>query len=188
MEQNLHIKLKQGDKDAYIQLYRLYYKQLSKYAYNLVKNIEVAEEMVQDVICKIWEKRETLNIPEYLKEYLYKAVFNNCINYLKKKSNDESNLKELILHNNTATNEYSDYIVIKELEENITKAIELLPEKSGRIFKMNRFEGLTYAEIAVKTEMTVKGVEFHMSNALRQLSNNLKDYLILFLLLFYSNY
>jgi RNA polymerase sigma-70 factor (ECF subfamily) len=177
MEQDLPARLRQGDKDAFIQLYKLYYKQLCKYAYNLVKNLDVAEEMVQDVICKLWEKRSTLNIPDYLKEYLYKAVFNNCINYLKKKINDESHLKALIANNHKSNYEYNDFIVIKELEDNIHKAIATLPEKSGRIFKMNRFEGLTYAEIAVKTDMTVKGVEFHMSNALRQLSADLKEYL-----------
>ena len=187
-EQSLPLRIKQGDNDAFVELYQHYYKPLCKYAFNLVKNLEVAEEMVQDVIFKLWERRETLNIPHYLKEYLFKSVFNNCMNYIKKKNNDEVHLKELSIIYQKNQSEFKDFIVLKEMEDKITQAIESLPERSRSIFKMNRFEGLTFAEIASKINITVKGVEYHMTLALRQLSSDLKEYLPLLLFLTIINF
>lgn len=186
--QGLSIKIKQGNKEAFVELYKLYYKPLCKYAFNLVKNLDVAEEMVQDVIFKIWERRETLNIPDYLKEYLFKSVFNNCMNYIKEKYNDEAHLKELSLLYQTNENEFKDFIILKEMEDKIMQAIESLPERSRSIFKMNRFDGLTFAEIATKINITAKGVEYHMSIALRQLSSDLKEYLPLLIFLTFINF
>jgi RNA polymerase sigma-70 factor, ECF subfamily len=177
IDDNIASKIKVGDKNAFVHIYKVYYKQLVKYAFNLVRNLDIAEEMVQDVIFKLWERRATLNIPDHIKEYLFKAVFNNCINYIKKRKNDDLHLHEYSLAYQFVKNDYHDFLVAKELEDNIKKAIESLPEKTCIAFKLNRFEGLTYAEIADKMNISVKGVEYHIINAIRKLSDDLKEYL-----------
>ena len=188
LDTDLPANLKEGNKDAFVNLYKLYYKPLCKYAFNLLKDLDLAEETVQDIIYKIWERRETLNIPEHLKEYLFKAVFNSCMNQIKNKMNDASQLKQMTYHLTNENPDFKDLIVLKELEDSIKEAIESLPEKSKIVFKMNRFEGLTYADIASKLNITVKGVEYHMSNALKQLAVDLKDYLPLIILILSINF
>ena len=71
----------------------------------------------------------------------------------------------------------SENIEYKELKNNIDEAIESLPEKCKTIFKLNRFEGLKYREIAEKLGVTFKAVEFHMRKALHLLRKNLQEYL-----------
>jgi len=173
-----------GNHTAYEQMFRSYYERLCNYAHQLMQDQDEAEEMVQEVFVKIWDKRENLEIKLSLKSYLYKAVYNTCLNRLKQMKNSKAssveNLQQSITDNGS--------IMIRELEKNIGKAIEKLPEQSRIIFKLSRFEELKYAEIAEHLNLSVKTVENQMGKALRVLRHELKDYLpFLLVILHYIN-
>ncbi|MFH1320981.1 MAG: RNA polymerase sigma-70 factor [Bacteroidota bacterium] len=171
---NLVKRLKEGDKDAYVYLYESYYADLCLYASKYVKDISLSEEIVQDVIFNIWEKRKTLELPDHIRQYLYRAVHNRSLNYMKHAQVEEKYRQDLAAQPSSG---FSDDLVTKELEEHIKEAIKSLPGRQREIFELSRFHGLKYREIAEKTGISVKGVEYHMTKALEHLSDALKEYL-----------
>ena len=175
-------KLVAGDKDAYTFLFKTYYKNLCTYSYKFIRNFDVAEEIVQEVFFKIWEKRSNLNLPENIESYLYRAVHNESINYCKKNQKETIN-RNLYGVSISAFENFSDVLIQKELNNKIQFAIADLPEKCQEVFKMNRYNAMTYKEISRKLGITEKGVEFHMLRALKILREKLKEYLVYTILL-----
>ncbi|MBN2348058.1 MAG: sigma-70 family RNA polymerase sigma factor, partial [Bacteroidales bacterium] len=70
----------------------------------------------------------------------------------------------------------SELVRTKEIQEIIDKTLNELPERTSKIFKLNRFEGLKYKEIAEQLSVSIKTVEANMGKALKLFRNNLKEY------------
>lgn len=173
--------LEKGNIYAYELVFRRYYISLCGFATRFVQQPEVAEEIVQNVFLKLWEKRNHIRIETSLKSYLFRAVFNGCNNHLthiKVRNKYISLTQDAISKNEFHADPVIDSLVFKELDENITKAIENLPTECKKIFKMSRFEGLKYAEIANQLGISVKTVETQISRALSRLREDLKDFLV----------
>ncbi len=170
----------------YEQNFNLWYAPLCRYAYNILEDRDEAEEMVQTVFCKWWEKRETLKISTSVKAYLYRAVYHASINSLKHEDvkHTYKQFNAMQLDNNPAY--ASEKLAFSELESELFKAIEKLPEQCKKVFTLSRFEELKYAEIAEHLQISIKTVENHMGKALRILRNQLADYLPLIFWLFYG--
>ncbi|WP_087149048.1 RNA polymerase sigma-70 factor [Pedobacter lusitanus] len=132
-----------------------------------VKNMHVAEEIVQDMFLKIWEDKELLLYVNSVKAYLYRSVVNASINYINRQKNIEKHHLKIAEH---LTDD--DIDIINEQNELIVllyNEIEQLPEKCQKVFKLSRLEGLKYRDIAAELSISEKTVENHMSNALRLL-------------------
>ena len=176
-------RIKKGDESAFEELFRKYFTGLCIYACEFVKRNEVAEEIVEDVFCKIWEKRKSLEVTVSLKSYLYRSVYNTSLNYLKSEKHHMKNQDNLadnfenMLPISTPGDITSSSLLSEELEMKIEQAINSLPEKSQIIFRLSRFEGLKYSEIAEKLNLSVKTVETQISRVLKKLRVQLKDYL-----------
>jgi RNA polymerase sigma-70 factor (ECF subfamily) len=139
--------------------------------------MDVAEEIVQEVFIKLWERREELEFNSSVKSYLFRAVHNTSLNYLRHLKVREEHRQYAEERHQLLSMEYSDGLEEKELENRIWDAIGRLPEQCARIFQMSRFEGLKYREIADKLGISPKTVEVQMGKALRRLREDLKDYL-----------
>ena len=165
-------KIISGNEAAFDELFREYYRKLVYFSMNIVKNKDSAEEVVQDLFVAFWEKRKKLQLKVSLKAYLYRAVYNNSVQFYKKQQrfvhNDTELAKELPDH-------YIDLLEQAELEERIYKTIEQLPEKCKEIFKLKRFEELKNREIAEQLQISIKTVETQMTRALKFLTKNLDD-------------
>lgn len=157
-------------------LFTTYYKQLCIYAYHYVHDIEIAKELVQDAYIKLWGKILSDDNYSLLKSFLYTLVRNAALDHLRhSKTHSEYEQKILAYCND----EYStfDEIIINELEEKITDAIEKLSPQCRKIFRMNRLENKTYKEIAKELQISVKAVEAQISKALLFLKSELKNLL-----------
>ena len=182
-------EVQSGNEVAFEHLFRKYYYQLCVYAREYVKKNEIAEEVVEDVFCKVWEKKSEIEINTSLKSYLYRSVSNSSINYIKSKQNNSRHNSEFIeiyenrIEISTSLDFTSDNLLTEELQEKIKIGIELLPEQCKVIFKMSRFENLKYIEIAEKLNISIKTVETQISRALTKMRLHLKDYLLILLLL-----
>lgn len=173
--------IQQGDKSAFDTVYLNYFKRLHQYASNFIKNADDAEEIIQNVFCRLWEKRTQLDANGYLKSFLYRAVHNECLNYLKHE-NVRSTFK--IHHNLHAVNEQdlSKEILAHELAKQIHLAINELPNQCRTIFQMSRVEQLKYSQIADELNLSVKTVENQMGKALKTLRLKLIDFLPIILI------
>lgn len=157
-------------------LFRQYYQMLCTYALRFVKDPDTAEEIVQDLFYKLWEKRAELQINTSVKSYLYSAVHNRCLKFIEHRNVETKYRNYYLLHESEIDNEPGDSASISELQGVIENTLNALPERCSRIFRLNRFEGLKYHEIALKLSISVKTVEANMGKALKLLRKNLKNY------------
>ena len=183
-EKEVVSKLQIGDKGIYKQLFQSNYKNLVLYAKKFVMDTEVARDIVQDVFIYIWEKRQNINIDRSLSNYLFRAVHNASINFLKRESTKQEYIRHFLIDLNkgsykTAASENAHEIVVhKDLLERIEMIIETLPEQCRNIFKMSRFRGLKNKEIAEIYAISPRTVETQIYRALKVLKENLRSYLI----------
>lgn len=171
---------------AFEQVFTTHFKRLYAYALTIVKEEMAAEEMVQNVFFKIWEKKGRIDIQTSVTAYLYKAVYHECLNYIKHKK-----VKTAYQHYAARQSGISENATAKlqlsELQQKLDTALSELPEQCRTIFQMSRFEELKYQEIADKLGISVKTVENQMGKALKILRIKLADYLPLILAFLIDN-
>ena len=146
-------------------LFKNFSGMLYHYAYYYLNDMEAAKSVVNDTFLRLWDGKRR---PLYIKPYLYRSVKNACLNYLSQHKNDVvlKDFSELeILSDGTRTFEHSDDINDKLLF--LEQVISDLPAKRQLVFKMFRFEELSYAEIAELLNVSVRTVEDHLSKSMQ---------------------
>lgn len=182
LESELIERLKAGDELAFELFFRFYYAGLVVFARQIVLDGVDAEEIVQDFFVQLWEDRSKLRETGSLKPYLFTAIKNRSLNYLKSKG-----IKEKI-HNQIRKQVEGDFLYhpdifsTSELQSEIEKVILKLPDRCREIFLKSRVDGTPNAEIAIELDISKRTVETQVSKALRILRSELKDYLPLLLL------
>lgn len=161
-----------GDRHAFEALFRLHYRPLCAFAMGYLKDGDQAEDIVQDLFFRLWLDREKVNITTSVKAYLYASVRNRCLNAVK------AGTKVRALNEEVDDQQQEEERSEDEHAERIARvqaAIEALPEERRKVFKLSRYEGLKYHEIATRLGISVKTVENQMGSALKTLRIELKD-------------
>lgn len=178
VEQELLLRrIREGDEAAYEVLFKEYYVRLCIHANKFVADSEVAREIVQDLFVSVYEKRKTLNITSSVNSYLYRAVRNRSINYINSQKQKEKYKQHLKYTADKTVNAVENMIGKSELESALFLAIAELPDKCRKIFKLNRFEGLSNGEIAEQLDLSKRTVETQISKALKILRAKLQPWL-----------
>ena len=167
-------KVKSGDLSSYEALFKKYYKELHRFAFSYVRDPSIAEEMAQEVFLYMWEKRMRIEIQTTLKTYLYSAVKNKCLNYIKlelPKQQSMADISEVML---SVSSPKKDEGENEQLKRYIQSAIDSLPKKCRRIFLLSRNAGMTYEEIVEELDLSKKTVENQMGIALKKLRESLE--------------
>lgn len=162
-------------------LFKEYFPSLMAFSRKILGDEDNAREVVQQVFIKLWERRTEIDLSTSLKSYLFTAVNNRSLNFIR----DRKKFSGEEIPEHLRQWDVSAELESMELEELIRRAIASLPDKCRRIFEMNRFEGSTYGTIAARLGISVKTVENQMSKALRILREQLSDYLMIVLFLLY---
>lgn len=176
---NTILLLKGGDETIFDTIYLNYYGKLCSFASQYVDFTE-SEEIVQDIMLWLWENRQAL-IPEMsVKSLLFTMVRNKCLNRIehqKVKQEVHDKLREKF----RLQFEDPDFYEQGELMRLLSEAILRLPEDYRQAFEWNRFENITYNEIAERIGVSSKTVAYRITQALKILRVELKDYLPLLL-------
>ena len=177
-------KIREGDEYAFEIAFLKYYTPLCRYIWKYLRSEDLAEEVVQEVFASIWESRESLDINGHLRGLLYEAGRNKALNYIKHEKIVSRYLSEARQQNdhhfyNPSENLDSENHAFFQAAKD---AIDNLPPKASRIYKMNQNEGLTYKEIAAYLGISVKTVESQMRRALQILRECLSEYLPVFII------
>ena len=178
-------KLKRGDISSFDTLYKHYYKKVYLFARGILKSHEDAENLVQEVFVKIWEKRKELDASLSFESFVYTISYNTSISLIRKKLSEKSFQEEWFrrIQNEMQVVNEADY---NDLNDRAKKLIEQLPPRRRQVYVMSREEGLTYLEISKRLGISVNTVENHIAASLRFLRQHLRDTLAagLFILLF----
>ena len=181
-EEKLLDLLRKGKESAYRQLFDKHYVIMCKVAYGFLRDHFLAKSVVNDVIVYIWENRQHIEIRTSLRSYLLGAVRYSCMNYLQKKHVQREVSISRIEDERYFMQLSDDYplgtLLEKELEEKITQAVNHLPDECRQVFRLSRFENLSYEEISQKLSISVNTVKYHIKNAISKLRENLDKYLI----------
>lgn len=162
--------------NAFEDLFKRYYAPLVVYACKYVPGIEIAREIVQDFFVKLYEKRTLINIDVSVKSYLYRSVYNSCMNYINQKNIQEKHLKNIDQERIVEENLENEVFSV-ELQYKIFEVVESLPAKCKLIFKLNRIDGLKNEEIAQQLNLSKRTVETQISKALKILRKKLGPYI-----------
>ena len=171
-------KIKEGDVKTFEHVFRLYYTPLCLYAASITGRMDAAEEIVQELFYVFWKEKERLQLFYSIKSYLYGAVRNQSLQYCEHQE-VRNRYREAVISGekpDEQTPDPQDLIEYKELEKLIDRALHKLPERRLRIFRMHRFEGKKYTEIASNLSLSVKTVEAEMTKALRVLREEIEYY------------
>lgn len=180
-------QLKNGNERAFEQIVKSYWPRLHSFTNIYVIDKEVAKEIVQDTFLALWDQRGNLDDKTCLITYLMVVSRNKCLNYLKSLQLDTipiDNLNEYTVYQRSniyvLEDDSLEILATKELTHAITVSLEKLPPHTREIFMLSRYSGLKNKEIADQLGISVKGVEYHIGHALKQLRSDLsKDYFII---------
>lgn len=165
---------------AFRKLFDFYCKGLLDYSFHIVKDKTVAEDIVQYVWIKVWEKRHSINPELSFKSYLYTAVRNQTLKYIRDTKHKFTSLESIDSLADGITLQ-DDQMHNKETLKFINEAIDHLPDKCREIFMLNRFEGLSYKEITEVLDISINTVKTQMIRALSSLRKALKITISLFI-------
>ncbi len=179
---NLHIAYKGLDKKTFEQLFNSHYEPLCRFASVYSKDADAVQEIVQDVFINLWQKRETIDTEKSVVSYLYTAVKNRCLNYIRDNKKFRSYYFDIEIEMEIAVQD-ADLLSEKETQIKILKALDQLPEKCRQVFELSRFEEMKYRDIADRLNISVKTVEVQISKALKILREELKEFLMILLIL-----
>ena len=175
--------LKAGDEGMFDSVYRFYYKGLCAFASQYIGG-EECEEVVQEVMMWLWENRAML-VPEMsLKSLLFTMVKNKCLNSIAH-ARVKQQVHERLYEKYSVLFEDPDFYLEGELMQLLEQALDKLPAEYREAFVLNRFDNLTYKEIAERTGVSPKTIAYRICRALDILRLELKDYLPLLLWLLY---
>lgn len=158
-------RLRNGDQLAFAQIYNQYRSKMYAYAYNLCKSGETAEEIVQEVFIRVWQKKEQINAELNFNGYLKKITLNHVLNHLKKVAREKSLQEEIFSYIEAIRNTTEDNILEKELLKTYDEAIALLPPQKKIIYQLSRTEEMTHDQIAEKLNISKNTVKNHMVEA-----------------------
>jgi len=176
-EREILDRLRNADHFALKEIYDLYIHKLHRFVSTYIHDKEQAKDIVQLTFIKIWEKKETIDLSKSFKAFVFTIAYRNVIDYVRRKEAlaiDNRSDKLYYDESFIASDSAEDILNRHELDSVYTKALETLTPKKKEIFILSRHEGMSNKEIADKLGISIKTVEYHMTDILAAL----KDYFI----------
>lgn len=168
-------RLKGGDQQAFDKIYYLYCDKLYAFSIGLLKDPHSAQETVQEVFVKLWEKRDQINLEMNFDNYLI-TITHNCIKKKFRKRKIERKAKDnLMKAERENVSSHENIFIYNDLFLKASKFIEKLPPRRKQVYIMRRQEGLKIKEIAAILNISKRTVECHLSKALKSLKTELEN-------------
>lgn len=169
------LRLRCGEERAFEELYRIYSARIYRSILNMVKDKEVASELLQDVFIKVWEKREVIDADNSFRSYMFTIARNMVYNYLKKSSLEMQMTAYMAATKSEFYTHVEENVLHKEIEDSLNTAIDMLPPQRKKIFILCKIEGKSYEEVSKLLGISMATVNDHIVKATHFLKHQLKD-------------
>ena len=176
-------RIGRDDDQALKMLFDLYYRPLCSYALQFSQRLPDAEDSVQGVFINLWTKRKELKIGTSLKAYLYKSVFNACMQNLRKDKKIGESLELMKWEMLQEQIEEDDAMFLAKIEQ-LQRLVDDLPERCREILLLSKKEGYKNREIAQKLDVSIKTVESQIRIAFKKIRKGFKDSMLVLLVYF----
>jgi len=167
-------------------LFKAHFKELHAYAFSFLKDWDKAEEVVQGLFLKLWEKRELPEMHTSMRSYLYKAAYHDCLNLIRREKVHLQYQTRTAFAMKDESDNAANTVHLREVQVRLSAALNMLPEKCRTVFHLSRFEQLKYRQIADHLGISIKTVEKQMGKALRILRGEMKEFLPLIAVLLFK--
>lgn len=174
---DLLLLLTQNDDGAFSELYNRYAPMVRSIAFSKTNSIEGAQEIVQEIFLSMWERRASLKV-DTLSNYLIVAVKYQVINYIKRQLRDNKYATYYKTFVKVSGEETLRVVEYKNLTDALEHGVQRLPKKTQVVFKLNRLEGKSIAEIADELKLSEKAIKYHITRSLKELKFYLKEFMI----------
>lgn len=159
----------QSDRKAFDALFRALYPRLVKYAFKMVKDWDSATDIVQDTFVILWQKRRDMDPDRSVRAYLYRAVRNRALNFLRDRREVMEPIDDLLTEDSSAADDETEKEYEEAFKQKVYQWIFELPDRQREAFELSRFDGLHHKEIANVMDVSQKTVNNHLTAALKQL-------------------
>jgi RNA polymerase sigma-70 factor (family 1) len=174
-DQELTALLKKDDRDAFTELYDRYWKKLFVIATNKLKDKAVAEELAQDILADIWQRRNSITITTTFNAYLSVALKYKIIDYLAR-LHHRNDYEAYIASRQSDRDDYTqNWLSFEELRQRLEQYVQELPEKCRVVYQMSKEQGYSHKDIAADQGISEKTVEAHLTRAMKTLRGKLGD-------------
>jgi len=164
-EIQLLIALKSGDRPAFEKIYQHYSPRIFLNILKMVKSVEDAQEILQDVFIKVWEKRALIDPEQSFKSYLFQISKFTVYNFIRKLNLDKKLKAYLSLERTELYTHIEETIACRENDQFILNAIEELPNQRRQIYKLCKIEGKSYAEVGKQLGISASTINDHIVKA-----------------------
>lgn len=165
--------IKEGDRKAFDLLFKNYAQNIYRFSYSYLKSKEDAEEIVQEVFIKLWDKRSTLRIDLQISSFLFTIAYNSILNQIRKNKNRVKAIAAKKAEQPAHHLHVEEELVFNEYQQHAQVAISSLPPQRKKIFMLSRENHLSYIEIARELNISPRTVEVHISQALKDIKKHL---------------
>ncbi|MFZ6009151.1 MAG: RNA polymerase sigma-70 factor [Bacteroidota bacterium] len=161
----------------FAEIYQTFWKRLYCVAYNHLRDKVLAQEIVQDVFVKLWLNRKEIRQVENTEAYLLRALRNKIYDHFDSVACRKKHYKLALDNFSAESDSIDDIMVFNEGMSVIGDELKKMPKKTQMVFRLSKFHRYTNDEIAVKTRLSSKAVEYHITQAIKKLRIRLAIFL-----------
>jgi RNA polymerase sigma-70 factor (ECF subfamily) len=183
-EKELVKKLKEGDSFAFEVLFYKYRNKVKGFAVKIVPAQVDPEEIVQEVFVKLWLKKEAVDPGKDFQSYLFSIAKHLVLDHLKSAVNRKLYFVGEHFQQDLMIDEGHENLLQEDTEEKLQRLIDEIPERRREIFRLSRFEGLSYKQIAERLNISENTVDSQIRNALAFLRKEFRKFIVLAFLYF----
>jgi RNA polymerase sigma-70 factor (family 1) len=174
-ESELLLQMKHGQVSAFDVIYHHYSSGIYKNILRLVKQDELAKEILQEVFLKVWQKRETLNVEVSFKSYLFKIAHNLVIDMFRRAAFDRELLSHLSLVSTELYSNTDEATDLKDTELLLSQAIDALPAQRKKVYLLCKIEGKSYQQVSELLGISTATVRDHIVKATKTVKSHFPD-------------
>ena len=176
---------KAGDASAFDEIYGEYSRKIYYFALGLLKDKELARDLVQEVFVSLWDKRSQVDLSLNFDNYIFTIAYNSIRKFFRRQSIGSKVIDHLVKNSPEIIEQVDGHIIYEELLVLANQTIEKLPPRRKMVYKLNKQEGMKIKEIASKMNISTRTAENHLAEALKYLKEELSWMSLPMLLFFY---
>ena len=169
-------KISTGNQQAFRELYDRYHVQMYYIAKNYVKSTDLAQDAVQDIFVKLWEKRFRIDESKSIKGFLFTMLRNHVLNMIRDRKDEIVSITGIESKELPRQNLTEDELVYKEYHEIVKQGLEELSDRKREVFELRTLQGHTNSEVAHLLNINIRTVKTHFYNSSKFMREYLKNH------------